>query len=96
MKTEKIMVYKKFIFLLVVPTILLFILAFFCIDKKETTVLASNTHSILNIRSILEKFYDIQNEQTKNIPLKRDLSKYEGKKLIAFTFDDGPNSSTTN
>lgn len=96
MKKEKIMVYKKVIFLLVVSTILLFILAFFSIDKKENTVLASNTHSILNIRSILEKFYDISNEQTKNTPLKRDLSKYQGKKLIAFTFDDGPNSATTN
>ena len=30
------------------------------------------------------------------IPQIRDLTKYKDKKLIAFTFDDGPNTSTTN
>ena len=29
------------------------------------------------------------------IPEQRNLTKYKGKKLIAFTFDDGPNSDTT-
>ena len=30
------------------------------------------------------------------VPAKRDLKQFEGKKLIAFTFDDGPNPTTTN
>lgn len=36
-------------------------------------------------------------EYRKNViaPYKRDLSQFAGKKLIAFTFDDGPNSITT-
>ena len=31
----------------------------------------------------------------KIVPQKRDISKYKDKKLIAFTFDDGPNEKTT-
>ncbi len=37
-----------------------------------------------------------ESEEENLIPEIRDLSKYEDKKLIAFTFDDGPNTSTTN
>ncbi len=54
----------------------------------------------LSISTILEKnnFFSKWKENNENleIPLKRDLSKYKAKKLIAFTFDDGPKSSTTN
>lgn len=37
----------------------------------------------------------ISSEEDKN-NFKRDLGQFEGKKLVAFTFDDGPNNETTN
>lgn len=36
-----------------------------------------------------------EDEKVVLVPEIRDLSKYEDKKLLAFTFDDGPNTSTT-
>lgn len=35
-------------------------------------------------------------KKEENVQQKRDLKQFEGKKLIAFTFDDGPSSSHTN
>lgn len=46
---------------------------------------------------IKEEFLTIEKEEIEIItPPKRDLSKYEGKKLLAFTFDDGPSDGPTN
>lgn len=51
------------------------------------------------INQLLKKQYKIEEKENKKepiIPEKRDSSKYKNKKLIAFTFDDGPSSITTN
>lgn len=51
------------------------------------------------LEGILKEEYLIKEENEDNnsptSPNKRDLEKYKDKKLIAFTFDDGPNTSTT-
>ena len=46
---------------------------------------------------VKEEYLSIEKEpiQVTN-PSKRDLSKFEGKKLLAFTFDDGPSDAPTN
>ena len=46
---------------------------------------------------IKEEYLNIKKEET-NIkePPKRDLSEFQGKKLLAFTFDDGPSDGPTN
>ncbi len=38
---------------------------------------------------------ETQTETSKTVP-KRNLEQFQGKQLVAFTFDDGPNSETTN
>ncbi len=51
------------------------------------------------INQLLKDQYKIkENEKEKEqiVPKKRDLAKYKDKKLIAFTFDDGPSGTTTN
>ena len=51
-----------------------------------------------NLEGIVkEEYLSIEKEpiQVTN-PSKRDLSKFEGKKLLAFTFDDGPSDAPTN
>lgn len=51
------------------------------------------------INQLLKKQYRIrENEPEKEqiVSEKRDISKYKDKKLIAFTFDDGPSEVTTN
>lgn len=51
------------------------------------------------INDLLKKEYQNNNEETSEVvkitPEKRDLEQFKGKKLIAFTFDDGPNTKTT-
>ncbi len=54
---------------------------------------------IKEINQLLKKQYKIvENEKRKEpiISKKRDISKFKDKKLIAFTFDDGPSAITTN
>ena len=51
------------------------------------------------INDLLKAQYKIEEQDNKKepiIPEKRDISKYKKKKLIAFTFDDGPSEITTN
>ncbi len=51
------------------------------------------------LNPFLKEQYKGKTKETKEeilIPQIRDLTKYKDKKLIAFTFDDGPNTSTTN
>lgn len=50
------------------------------------------------INELLKKPYQIkenQKEPEKIIPEQRDITKYKNKKLLAFTFDDGPSMKTT-
>lgn len=52
------------------------------------------------INPLLKKEYRSENKREEEAipsitPEKRDLSKYQGKKLLAFTFDDGPGYGTT-
>lgn len=54
---------------------------------------------IKEINELLKKQYRIsENDEKKEeiIPEQRDISQYKNKKLIAFTFDDGPSMTTTN
>lgn len=51
------------------------------------------------INELLKKQYKIKENMKKEepiIPEQRDITKYKNKKLIAFTFDDGPSTNTTN
>lgn len=96
MKKENLGISKKLLFLFTVSGILLFILFIFKVDKKDATVLANDTTSFPNMNSFFQKLYPLKNEDSSTTPFKRDLTKYKDKKLIAFTFDDGPRSSTTN
>lgn len=51
------------------------------------------------INDLLKKAYQGKAEKLKSeiiVPKKRDLNAYKNKKLIAFTFDDGPSTKTTN
>lgn len=50
------------------------------------------------LKGIVKKEYLTLEKETENIvtPNKRDLSKYKDKKLLAFTFDDGPSDGPTN
>ena len=52
-----------------------------------------------NINKVLKDEYKNNNiiitDNTEIIQEKRDFSKYKDKKLLAFTFDDGPNNKTT-
>ncbi len=46
---------------------------------------------------VKEEYLSIKSEPVDvNSPTKRDLSEFEGKKLLAFTFDDGPSDGPTN
>lgn len=96
MKKEKGTISKELLLLCGISGILLFTFLFFMIPKKDEAVLATDADSFLSIDFLLQKFYELGENKTNNIPIKRDLVKYKDKKLIAFTFDDGPKTSTTN
>lgn len=52
-----------------------------------------------DINDLLKKTYQGKTEKVKSeivVPKNRDLNVYKNKKLIAFTFDDGPSNKTTN
>jgi len=59
-------------------------------ENQEENILLNenNSYQIPNDRQ------DIDDNTTNNF--ERDINKFKNKKLIAFTFDDGPNSKTTN
>jgi len=59
-------------------------------ENQEENILLNenNSYEISNDRQ------DIDDNTTNNF--ERDINKFKNKKLIAFTFDDGPNSKTTN
>ena len=58
-------------------------------NQEENTLLnENNSYEISNDRQ------GIDDNTTNNF--ERDINKFKNKKLIAFTFDDGPNSKTTN
>ncbi len=51
------------------------------------------------MNQLVKEQYKVKEDEKKKeqiIPEKRDISKYKNKKLIAFTFDDGPSEITTN
>lgn len=64
-------------------------------SEGETKV----TISWENINDLLKEEYKnknyISNNKTNIIPKARDINMLKGKKVIAFTFDDGPNAATT-
>lgn len=89
-KNNKIFLKKGFLILVIF--ILLFTIPIF--TKASKNSIKEESFNILNIGSFGENLQVPKIDKV--IPPKRDLEKYKGKKLIAFTFDDGPNSNTTN
>lgn len=67
-------------------------------DQEENTLLnENNSYQIPNDRQDIDDNttdYTTNNQPINNF--ERDINKFKNKKLIAFTFDDGPNSKTTN
>lgn len=67
-------------------------------NQEENTLLnENNSYQIPNDRQDIDNNttdYTTNNETINNF--ERDINKFKNKKLIAFTFDDGPNSKTTN
>lgn len=61
-------------------------------DIENNNTENKNTNEEKNIDVMDE---DIKIEETES-DFQRDLTQFSGKKLVAFTFDDGPNSETTN
>lgn len=67
-------------------------------NQEENTLLNENSsYQIPNDRQDIDDNttdYTTNNQPINNF--ERDINKFKNKKLIAFTFDDGPNSKTTN
>ena len=67
-------------------------------NQEENTLLnENNSYQIPNDRQDIDN--NTTDTTTNNQPInnfERDINKFKNKKLIAFTFDDGPNSKTTN
>lgn len=67
-------------------------------NQEENTFLnENNSYQIPNDRQDIDDNttdYTTNNQSINNF--ERDINKFKNKKLIAFTFDDGPNSKTTN
>ncbi len=59
-------------------------------ENQEENILLNENNSY----EISSDRQDIDDNTTNNF--ERDINKFKNKKLIAFTFDDGPNSKTTN
>ncbi len=98
MKIKKLFSYKTILFFLF---LLIFLVSSVILTKKiKKNSYEEENVATFSIQMILEKYnYFFQFDSSNGsfaTPQKRDLTKYQGKKLIAFTFDDGPNSSTTN
>lgn len=99
MKIEKLSVRNKLIIFLVMFMILLSIPVLFTkaskkIDYKLLEKESLSISSILENNSFFSKWKE--NDEVLDMPIRRDLSKYKNKKVIAFTFDDGPKAATTN
>lgn len=66
-------------------------------DGLELSFVLNQNIEITILLPYSEINYLLKNEyrKTEITPYKRDVSQFAGKKLIAFTFDDGPNTMTT-
>lgn len=90
--------HKMLLFFLIVAFIFSILLLFSKSSPKVKTVGIENES--LTIEEVLNKYnYFFQFNGSSGsflTPIKRDLMDYYGKKLVAFTFDDGPNTINTN
>lgn len=67
-----------------------------CVENSNTTVEGDKNKQIETNNNELNIDKDIPVIEETIQPQKRNLTAFCGKKLVAFTFDDGPNSETTN